>query len=264
MISLILNVVGLLSGIFVIVWYRRHHRPVWRSLGLTANRWTLPDIAVGLVVPFVAITLVFLVEQALGAIEVTGGADDWSGIAGVIGQVLGFALIEEIVFRVFMLGALVILLRRIPAGRWIAVGSAALVFGSAHLANDGATLIGAFGTALGGVIYGIAYLATRTIWLPLFLHVSWNLSQALWGFPVSGLTEWPGWVTSTSIGDELLNGGAYGPEGGIPGMLARVLIVALVFVYLKLLWPDGSIRRLEFAPDPVRRARSEGRAVTAS
>ncbi|MFF2271050.1 hypothetical protein ACFVTX_02180 [Agromyces sp. NPDC058136] len=93
MISLILNVVRLLSGIFVIIWYRRNHRPVWRSLGLTVNRWTLPDIAVGLAIPFIAISLVFVVERALGAIEVTGGADDWSGIAGVIGQVIGFALI---------------------------------------------------------------------------------------------------------------------------------------------------------------------------
>lgn len=264
MVSLILMGIGVVSGVYAMVWYRKQRLPVWRSLGVTVNRWSAVDIAVGLVLPFVAIALVFVAEGGLGAIEVTAGTTPWSDLAGVVGQIVGFALLEEVAFRVFMLSGLVIVFRHLAGGRWLAVGIAAFFFGAAHLTNDGATVIGAFGTGLGGVIYGVAFLATRSIWLPLFLHVSWNLSQALWGFPVSGTTEWPGWFTSTSIGNVLLNGGAYGPEGGIPGMLARVLIIALVFAYVKLLWPQGSIRTLRFAPDPVRRVRGDSaRAVSA-
>ncbi|MFF2369165.1 CPBP family intramembrane glutamic endopeptidase [Agromyces sp. NPDC058110] len=248
-----LILIGLGFGVFAIVWYRRNDRPVWRSLGITANRWSALDILVGLLIPFVAISLVFLAELALGAIEVTDGAEDWSGLGGAIGEIIGYALFEEVLFRVLLLSGLVILFRRVAAGRWIAVAIVATAFGAMHLTNPNATLIGAFGTALGGVIYGIAFLATRALWLPLFLHVSWNLSQAIWGFPVSGTTQWPGWFTSTSTGNELLNGGAYGPEAGLPGMLARVLIATLVLLYVKLLWPTGSIARLEFAPDPIKR-----------
>ncbi|GAA1061965.1 CPBP family intramembrane glutamic endopeptidase [Agromyces bracchium] len=243
------------SGIFAIIWYARHDRPVWRSMGITITRWTPLDIPVGLVIPFVAITLVFLAERLLGAIEVSGADTDWSSIGGVLGEIAGFALFEEIMFRVLLLSGAIILLRKVPAGRWIAIAATALLFGAVHLTNENATLIGAFGTALGGVIYGVAFVATRSIWLPLFLHISWNLSQALWGFPVSGNTQWPGWLTSESIGNELLNGGAYGPEGGIPGMLSRVLIVALVLVYVKLIWRDGSAATLVYAPDPEKRDR---------
>ncbi|MFF2387317.1 CPBP family intramembrane glutamic endopeptidase [Agromyces sp. NPDC058104] len=245
--------IGIGFGVFAIVWYRRHDRPVWRSLGITANRWSALDVLVGLVIPLVVIGLVFVAELGLGAIEVSPGASDWSGLGGALGQIIGYALFEEVLFRVLLLSGLVILFRNLAAGRWIAVAIVAAAFGAVHLTNPNATLIGAFGTALGGVIYGIAFLATRAIWLPVALHVSWNLSQALWGFPVSGTTGWPGWVTSTSVGDELLNGGAYGPEGGLPGILARVVIAALVLAYLKLRWPNGRVAPLEFAPDPVKR-----------
>ncbi|MFF2489012.1 CPBP family intramembrane glutamic endopeptidase [Microbacterium sp. NPDC058062] len=252
--DLVVMAAAVAFGIFAIVWLLRNDRPVWRSLGFTVNRWTLLDIVIGLAIPLAVIGLVFLVEWGLGAIRVAAGASDWSGLGGALGEIVFYAVFEEVLFRVLMLTALVILLRRLAAGRWIAVAVVALIFGAVHLTNENATLIGAFGTALGGLIYGIAYLGTRAIWLPLFLHISWNLSQALWGFPVSGSTRWPGWVTSTSVdGAELLNGGAYGPEAGLPGMLARVAIIALVFVYLKLIWPGGSIRTLTFAPDPVKR-----------
>jgi len=66
----------------------------------------------------------------------------------------------------------------------------------------------------------IAFVAITTVfvvehlWLPVGLHISSNLSQALWGFPVSGNTAWQGWSVAVPVGDEIWNGGAYGPEGG--------------------------------------------------
>ncbi len=261
--SVVIYVLAIASGIFAMIWFGRNGRPIWRSLGITINRRTPTDIIAGLTIPFFAISLVFVTERALGSIEVTDGASDWSGYGGVVGQVVGFALFEEILFRVLLLSGMFIVLRKVPGGRWIAIVLAALMFGAVHLGNENATLIGAFGTSLGGIIYGVAFVTTRSIWLPLALHTSWNLSQALWGFPVSGTTDWPGWVTSTSVGNELLNGGDYGPEGGIPGMLARVVIITLVLAYVKLIWKTGSIATLAFAPDPVKKPKN-ATAATAS
>lgn len=251
MLTNIAMLIGVAVGIYALVWFIRNQRPVFRSFGITASRRTPLDILVGVVVPFAAISLVFLTEWALGAITVTDGADDWSTAGGLLATMVFVVIIEELVFRVLLLTGLVIMLRNVTGGRWIAVAVVSLFFGAVHLTNPNATLIGAFGTALGGVIYAVAFLGTRAIWLPIFLHLSWNVSQAFWGFPVSG-GAWPGAVTSTSAGNELLNGGGYGPEAGIPGMLARVLIITLVFVYLTLVWRDGSIARLEYAPDPVK------------
>lgn len=255
MLTLTLSVIGLGLGVFAGIWYHRQGRPVWRSLGITVDRRTPLDVVAGLVFPFAAISLVFLVEWSLGAIEVSAAGLSPAGFFAALGEIAGFAAFEEFVFRVLMLSGLVILFRRFAAGRWLAVGLTALVFGAAHLTNEHATLLTAFGTGLGGVIYGVAFLATRSFWLPLALHISWNLSQALWGFPVSGNTSWPGWVATEAVGDELLSGGAYGPEAGIPGMVSRLLILVLVVLYVKLRWSNGSVATLVFAPDPVKRSR---------
>lgn len=253
MITLAMTVIAVGLGAFAARWYHRHGLPVIRSLGLGVNRWTPVDLLVGLLIVFATVSGVWVVERALGAIQVTATGFAWSALPGTVGQIVFFAGFEELLFRVCALSAAAILLRRLPYGRWLAVVAIGLLFGAVHLGNENATMIGAFGTGLGGMMYGIAFYAARSVWLPLAMHVSWNLSQALWGFPVSGTTDWPGFVVSTSVGDELLNGGAYGPEGGIPGMLARFVIMALVLAYARWRWPDGSLRRLTYAPQPVPR-----------
>ncbi|MFJ6535086.1 lysostaphin resistance A-like protein [Paenarthrobacter sp. NPDC091711] len=252
--SVFTYVLALGFGIFAIGYCMAKRKPVLRSLGLTFNRWLPIDVVIGLAITFVAIGLVFVVEMLLGAISVQPGTLTWTSFVNeVLVPLAGAAALEELLFRVLLLSGVAIVLSRLQRGRWIAVLVTAALFGAGHLGNEGATAVGAFGTGLGGVIYAVAFLTTRSVWLPFGLHLGWNMSQGLFGFPISGHVV-PGWFSSTSSGAEILNGGAYGPEGGIPGMLARVLIIVLVFVYVKKRWPTGSVGTLQFAPDPQRRS----------
>ncbi len=248
--SILTYLLALGLGGFAVIHYARKRKPVLRSMGLTLNRWLPIDIAVGLAITFVAIGLVFVVELLLGVVAVQPGTLTWSSFASeVLVPLIQAAALEEFLFRVLLLSGVAILLSRLTHGRWIAVLLTAALFGAGHLGNDAATAVSAFGTGLGGVIYAVAFLATRSVWLPFGLHLGWNMTQGLFGFPISGNIV-PGWFSTASTGPELLNGGAYGPEGGIPGMLARVLIIAMVFAYVKTRRPDGSIATLRFAPAP--------------
>ncbi|MGI9822739.1 lysostaphin resistance A-like protein [Agromyces sp. Marseille-Q5079] len=179
----------------------------------------------------------------------------------MLGQLIIAAILEELIYRVALLSGIAAALDLVTYGRWIAVLATGAYFGAAHLGNEGASWVSAVGTGLGGVIYGIAFLATRSIWLPIALHFSWNVSQGLLGFPISGHTV-PGFLSTEDAGPDILTGGSYGPEAGIPGMLARFVIIALLFVYLMRRNPGGSIATLRFEPDPQRRARTP--AVTGS
>lgn len=256
--SAILGILPFAFLVVAIVLFRRRRQPVLRSLGFSFGRWSALDAAVGLVIPAIAFTLIFLVERALGAIRVGAGTIMWASfLSDVLVQLFFAALLEELLYRVGLLSGVAASLARLPFGRWIAVLATGAVFGMAHLGNEGATWVAALGTGLGGVIYGIAFLATRSIVLPLFLHLSWNMSEGLLGFPISGQLV-PGLLTSEGVGPVAITGGDYGPEAGIPGLVARFLVIALLLVYLKLRWPAGSIARLEFAPDPVRRAQPTG------
>jgi len=105
-------------------------------------------------------------------------------------------------------------------------------FAAVHLANPnvvpGFTFVN---TALAGVWLAIAYLRTRSLWLPFGLHWSWNWTQAsLLGLPVSGINR----VAPTPVlhafnaGPDWLTGGAYGIEGGAActiALLASTLVV---------------------------------------
>ena len=129
-------------------------------------------------------------------------------------------------------------------------------FGAAHLGNPGASWVAAVGTGLGGVMYGVAFLGTRSVWLPFGLHLGWNLAQGVFGFPISGHVV-PGMFATVPAADDVLvlTGGTYGPEAGIPGMLARFVVIGLVVLYLSSRWPDGRFTTLRYAPEPRRRSR---------
>lgn len=108
-------------------------------------------------------------------------------------------------------------------GTWLALAATAAVFGVLHLANPGATWISALAVALtGGLVLGLAYVATRRLWLAVGLHFGVNAGQgALLGLPVSGSTT-HGLFATTVTGPAVLTGAPFGVDSSL-----TVLIVGL-------------------------------------
>ena len=96
---------------------------------------------------------------------------------------LAAAVGEELLFR----GAIF----RI-AEEWLGTTAAliisAVLFGAAHGLNSGATPISVAAIALeAGVLLGVAYSASRSLWLPIGMHFGWNFTEGgLFGASVSG------------------------------------------------------------------------------
>jgi membrane protease YdiL (CAAX protease family) len=85
-----------------------------------------------------------------------------------------------------------------------------------------------------GIVLGIGAVLTRGLWFPVALHVSWNLAQGpLFGFPISGHPS-DGLVQIDVTGADWLTGGAFGPEGGLVGLLAVALCGAALWAYARL------------------------------
>jgi hypothetical protein len=126
----------------------------------------------------------------------------------------------------------------------VAVAISAVFFGVAHMENPSASAISVASNSLGGVMYAVAFLGSGKIWMPWALHFSWNFFQGqVFGFPVSGL-EIPGLVQQSATGPEWITGGAYGPEAGAFGILARFAVLAALFVWFKWRFPDKSWREV--------------------
>ncbi|HEY2339355.1 MAG TPA: CPBP family intramembrane glutamic endopeptidase, partial [Steroidobacteraceae bacterium] len=106
--------------------------------------------------------LVYLILWAVGAVTF-GGFNGLAGVGAALAVAIASAVGEEIVFRG-------VVFRRLEAalGTSVALLISAGVFGLLHAGNAGASWTSTLAIALeSGVLLGIAYAATRSLWLPI-------------------------------------------------------------------------------------------------
>lgn len=121
---------------------------------------------------------------------------------------------------------------------WLGIAITSLCFALVHQGNPNqdaswvVRVMAFINTALAGVWLAVAYLRTRSLWLPLGLHWAWNwMMSAVLGIPVSGITE----ITpnpllrATDLGPAWLTGGAYGIEGGAACTIA--ILLSTLFIW---------------------------------
>jgi membrane protease YdiL (CAAX protease family) len=157
---------------------------------------------------------------AVGLAVLVGGATitttgQWAGWeAALLPLGVGFvlaALTEELMFRGYPLRRLADAVGAVPA---TAVG--AIGFGLAHLGNPSATLVSTVNVALAGVWLACAFFSPGAMPLAWGAHFGWNATLAL-GFaaPVSGYVFSVPAVAYHAGARGWIDGGAFGPEGGI-------------------------------------------------
>jgi membrane protease YdiL (CAAX protease family) len=143
------------------------------------------------------------------------------------------ALNEELVFRGFPLQLLIE-----GIGEWPGMIAMSALFGALHLNNPNASFLGIVNTILAGILMSLAYVRTRSLWMPYAIHAGWNLGLGfVFGFPLSGIDIPSLWTTGTA-GSETILGGDYGPEGGL---LATFLFAAAAVIVER----HGFINRTE-------------------
>jgi uncharacterized protein len=198
----------------------------WRSLGLTFHRGWFRDFAIGTAIGALTLSFAVLVATALGGLRFNLTSNDL--LVGMIKSVGGSgvlfvvaALAEEAIFRGYPLQTL----SRAHLA-WLGVLLTSVPFALVHLWNPNVVRGITFAnTSLAGIWLALAYLRTRSLWLPLGIHWAWNWALgAIFGLPVSGLTL----VSQTvfqgkDFGPQWLTGGTYGIEGGAACTIALIL-----------------------------------------
>lgn len=113
----------------------------------------------------------------------------------------------------------------------LAIAISSSLFGILHLGNSGVTFLSLLNIILDGVLAGLLFIYTDSIWLVVAQHGTWNYVQGnLLGFQVSGTGANASIFTFTmGSGPDWLTGGAFGAEGSI--ITTLVLLVSLVIVY---------------------------------
>lgn len=163
-------------------WLRIDPRPIFFS---TRQGWWR-DLIFGFLLVTAVLSTLFLIEVAAGWLVLdawnwqTMPVASWIRIVwvGLLVNV-GVAVGEETIFRGYLLTGLKATMRK-----WPALAVMTIVFGLFHLpAYSGAGLRAATLTmaiilaSLFGLMFGLIYLRTESLWLPISLHFTWNFIE---------------------------------------------------------------------------------------
>ncbi|MEP6949811.1 MAG: CPBP family intramembrane glutamic endopeptidase [Ginsengibacter sp.] len=143
-----------------------------------------------------------------------------------------FALTAGFVAEIIMIGIVFRLLEE-QTGTPIALFIFIVLFAVLHVNVKGATFISVGATAMqAGLMLPAAYVFSRNLWLPIFLHFGWDFAEpGIFGGinPSSSLTRCL--LTSKIAGNSLLTGGETGPQDSLSSLLL-CLLLGIIFLVL--------------------------------
>jgi membrane protease YdiL (CAAX protease family) len=222
-----------LSALFIVavtwICMRLRHQSL-AEVGLKINGKWFKQFSVGIGIGSLQIALIVSLISLSSGVQFTVNTEVLTSTLFMGFYVFLFSvLMEEILFRGFIFQRLLD-----GVGIWPAQISMAALFAIGHLTNPEVnpdTLIFAtLDIALGAILFGLAYIKTKSLALPVGLHLGWNWTQGnIFGFSVSGyeqsgilnptISEQPAWIT----------GAGFGPE-------ATLFAVLIDLAFIILLW----------------------------
>ena len=229
------------------------------AIGLFFHPGAHREFGMGCLLGFLMMSAIFVVEFVFGYASII-----WRGLSIIAclellgGSLILFALsafFEETLFRGYLFQTLIQAVTFVPA-----MVIMAIIFGLAHGRNPQVGPFSLVNIGLAGVWLSVAYMKTRSLWLPFGLHLAWNFSQAtIFSFPTSGVAfESRRLFFLTQSGPEWVTGGAFGPEGGV---LATLSLIGCTWFLLKsrhVSVPEGIIT-LDSVEDLLPRQQLEGK-----
>ncbi|MFH1051744.1 MAG: type II CAAX endopeptidase family protein [bacterium] len=141
-----------------------------------------------------------------------------------------FSANEELFFRGIVFQSLID-----KFGITITIICTSLIFATVHIDNYSFSFMAFTNTFIAGIVLGVMYIQTKSLYLPIFYHFFWNfLQQFLLGSSISGNSF--GYSIFKINSDKLpvwLFGGNYGIEGGLIGTILLLMALPLVLRYAK-------------------------------
>lgn len=186
------------------------------------------DMIAGFLSGFILLFLGFLALYLTKKLEITGTEVDLKNISGTLFLFIIVALVEESIFRGYILNNLIDWLKN----KYIALFISSVIFALFHGINPNISVLAFINLIIAGVALGITYIHTRNLWFPIFLHISWNYFQGpIFGFEVSGL-DIKSVIQHNVLGSDIITGGKFGIEGSI---ILTILLIGMIVITDRLL-----------------------------
>ena len=226
--SSILLVMLVLGFSALLLAFDRVLSPLPEALGLPLKSKTLPDAALGLGFGVATVSLAVGVVGVVGQVRFHYAGAHPAALALTFWTLAAAAMVEELSFRGYPMHRLMEAL-----GTPAAIAVTSCLFGLAHLRNPHGNWWGAVNTVEIGVLLALAYVRTRSLWLPWGIHLGWNVTLGMgYGLVVSGYPDFSDAIVGSLQGPRWLTGGAYGIEASATAsaVIAAAILVLVVVV----------------------------------
>lgn len=218
-------------------------RPVKELTGRFDRRWGAQVLAGCLFgAALMSIPAGFL--RALGYVTWVPSGLSLTKVAATIPLVIAVAATEELLFRGFIFQRLVdgvgaLLAQLIVAAYFVLTHSSALA-----TAGD-VRYIASANIFIASLLFGLAFLRTRSLAMPLGLHFGANFTQgSILGFGVSGAGQAGLLEPLSGSSPDWVTGGKFGLEGSVPGLIA---VAAAAWIVYR--WRRSGLRHASSSPN---------------
>jgi len=217
-------------------------KPLAELFGTLDVRW-LKELCVGGLIGSVMMLVPAFILGIFGGVLWQWNSVALPSLSSSLLLFAGVAVAEELLFRGFVFQRLISGL-----GQWPAQLITAAFFLLTHLNNPGMMgsikLIASINIFLASIMFGLAFIRTRSLAMPLGLHWMANWVQGgILGFGVSG-TEQLGLLKPVfGAAPAWLTGGQFGLEASVPGLICVVVTLFLINTW-----------KLRTAPESTRQA----------
>lgn len=208
---------------------RLRNKPQAELFGAINSQW-LRQLGAGLVLGACLMLLPALLLTFGGQISWQWHGINQNVLFAAILLFVGVAVTEELTFRGFMFQRLIDGIGAWPA-QLLMAAYFVLNHASALKQGDSWHYLALVNIFVASLMFGLAYLRTRSLAFPIGLHFMANLMQGtILGFGVSGTAEQGIFSPVIAKGSpEWLTGGTFGLEASVPGLVTVILCCALLW-----------------------------------
>lgn len=152
--------------------------------------------------------------------------------ASVLVTPFSFALTAGFVAEILIVGVVFRLMEE-QTGTIVTLIFFIILFAVLHVNTKGASVVSVGATAMqAGFLLPASYVCSRSLWLPVFLHFSWDFTEpGIFGGINASSSITQSLFTSKITGHPLITGGETGPQDSLQSLILCVL-TGMIFLFI--------------------------------
>lgn len=227
--NIIIGVSNIMTCIGLVLFYKFLYKEPVRGMGLCSLKKGWKDLVRGLLLGAFSMSILAVIFYITGSMKVVSIGFSIN-LLPVLFMFITVGFIEEILTRGIMQHGLYK-----SHKIWLAILLPSVIFGALHLSNPNISIIAIINIILVGIVFAIFTYRTGNLYLVIGYHITWNFFQGnVFGIAVSGTdTNAVSIIKGELVKPNILNGGAFGAEGGLICTILLIGTIILQYMYLQ-------------------------------